>query len=50
MLAYQGGAAANHVQTNDDMFYVPGRIGAIAWIGLYLHNPKPRSRVPLVAE
>jgi hypothetical protein len=50
MLAYLGGAVATHVHTEDGMFFVPVLVGIIAWLGLYLRDPKLRALIPIVAE
>lgn len=50
MLAYLGGAVATHVHANDGMFYAPVIVGVVAWLGLYLRDPKLRALVPLAAD
>lgn len=50
MLAYLGGAVATHVHANDGKFFVPIIIGIIAWLGLFLRDPKLRALVPTVTE
>lgn len=50
MLAYLGGAVATHLHANDGMFFVPVLVGVVAWLGLYLRDPKLRALVPLAAE
>lgn len=50
MLAYLGGAVATHLHANDGMFFVPVLVGVVAWLGLYLRDPKLRALVPLVAD
>ena len=50
MLAYLGGAVATHVHADDGKFSVPIIVGIIAWLGLYLRDPKLRALVPTVDE
>ena len=50
MLAYLGGAVATHVHGDDGKFFVPVVVGVVAWLGLYLRDPKLRALVPLVTE
>ena len=50
MLAYLGGAVATHVHANDGKFFVPIIIGIVAWLGLFLRDPKLRALVPTVTE
>jgi hypothetical protein len=50
MLAYLGGAVATHLHANDGMFFVPVLVGVVAWLGLYLRDPRLRALVPLAAE
>lgn len=50
MLAYLGGAVATHVHANDGMFFVPAIVGVVAWLGLYLRDPRLRALVPVVVD
>jgi hypothetical protein len=50
MTAYLGGAVCFHVHANDGRFFVPILVGAIAWVGLWLRDPKLRSLFPLMKD
>ena len=50
MLAYRGGAVANHVHARDGRFFVPVIVGVVAWLGLYLRDRRLRAIVPLAAD
>lgn len=43
---YLGGATATHVAAGDGMFWSPVLIGVLAWLGLYLREPRLRALVP----
>ena len=43
---YLGGAIATHVRISDN-FAPPAFIGVLAWLGLYLRDPRLRALVPL---
>jgi hypothetical protein len=49
LTGYLGGAVASHVRAGDGWFEIlfPVIIGALAWIGLYLRDPKLRELAPL---
>lgn len=49
LTGYLGGAVASHVRAGDGWFEIlfPVIIGALAWIGLYLRDPKVRALAPL---
>lgn len=44
---YLGGAVATHVRVSDAMFVTPAILGAVAWLGLYLRDPRLRALLPL---
>jgi hypothetical protein len=44
--AYLGGAVATHVRVGDP-FIAPIILGVIAWLGLYLREPRLRSLLPI---
>ena len=46
MTGYFGGAAATHVRVGDP-FIVPVLLGILAWLGLYLRDPRLRALLPL---
>jgi hypothetical protein len=43
--AYLGGAVATHVRVGD-AFVVPVVLGVLAWVGLYLRDPRIRALAP----
>ena len=43
---YLGGAVATHVRVND-VFIPPLVLGVLAWVGLYLREPRLRRLLPL---
>lgn len=44
---YLGGAVATHVRVQDPSFLFPVAVGVLAWLGLYLREPRLRALVPL---
>lgn len=44
---YLGGATATHAQAGEVQFVVPVLLGMMAWLGLYLRDPRVRALVPL---
>lgn len=44
---YLGGATATQVRALDPWFLFPVMLGVIAWLGLYLREPRLRTLVPL---
>ncbi len=50
MLAYLGGAVATHLHAGDGKFPLPIAVGVIAWLALFLRDPKLRALVPIVDE
>jgi len=46
MTGYLGGAVATHVRVGD-AFIAPAILGAVAWAGLYLSDPRLRALLPL---
>lgn len=44
---YLGGAVATHVRVSDAAFVAPAVLGAVAWLGLYLRDPRLRALLPL---
>jgi hypothetical protein len=49
LTGYLGGAASAHVQQGDPWFLFPVVLGALAWGGLYLSDPRVRALLPLRA-
>ncbi len=47
MTGYLGGATASHVRIGEAVFFMPVLLGVLAWIGLYLRDPRLRALVPL---
>jgi hypothetical protein len=44
---YLGGAVATHVRVEDPWFLFAAMLGVMAWLGLYLRDPRLRALVPL---
>lgn len=44
---YFGGAVATHVRIGDPSFVGPIVLGILAWVGLYLREPRLRELLPL---
>jgi hypothetical protein len=44
---YLGGAVATHVRMSQASFVAPAILGAVAWLGLYLRDPRLRALLPL---
>jgi hypothetical protein len=44
---YLGGAVATHVRAGEAVFMVPLAFGILAWLGLYLRDPRIRALLPL---
>jgi uncharacterized membrane protein YphA (DoxX/SURF4 family) len=44
---YLGGAVATHVRMAQASFVAPAILGAMAWLGLYLRDPRLRALLPL---
>jgi hypothetical protein len=44
---YLGGATAAQVRLGDAWYLFPVLLGALAWFGLYLRDPRLRALVPL---
>lgn len=45
--AYLGGATATHVRISDySQFFIPIILGILAWLGLWLRDPRLRQLVP----
>jgi hypothetical protein len=49
LTGYLGGAVATHVRAAEGTFPIvfPIILGALLWLGLYLHDPRLRALVPL---
>src|SRR5712664_29527 len=47
MTGYLGGAIATHVRVSDPQWFMPAVLGAVAWLGLYLRDPRLRELLPL---
>ncbi|HYS19819.1 MAG TPA: DoxX family protein [Gemmatimonadales bacterium] len=46
MTGYLGGAVATHVRVSD-VWLPPAVLGVVAWVGLYLREPRLRDLLPL---
>jgi hypothetical protein len=46
MTAYLGGAVSTHVRAGEP-FYVPIIFATVAWLGIYLREPRVRALLPL---
>jgi hypothetical protein len=46
MTAYLGGAVSTHVRAGEP-FFIPVIFAAVAWLGLYLRDPRLRDLLPL---
>jgi hypothetical protein len=44
---YLGGAVATHLRLLQPVFPTPAIVGALAWLGLYLRDPRIRALLPL---
>ncbi len=44
---YLGGAVATHVRLSQAVFVAPALLGVLAWLGLYLRDPRLRALLPL---
>jgi hypothetical protein len=47
---YLGGAVATHVRMSQASFIAPAILGAVAWLGLYLRDPRLRELLPLRSD
>ena len=47
---YLGGAVATHVRMSDPAFLAPAILGAVAWLGLFLRDPRLRALLPLRSD
>jgi len=44
---YLGGAVATHVRVLQSVWFAPALLGAVAWLGLFLREPRLRALLPL---
>ena len=44
---YLGGAVATHVRLSQPVYPAPAILGVLAWLGLYLRDPRLRAFLPL---
>ena len=44
---YLGGAVATHVRVGDGSYLFAAAFGVLAWVGLYLREPRLRALLPL---
>ena len=49
LTGYLGGATATHVRVHQPFFF-PVVVGVIAWLGLYLRDPRIRGIVPILPK
>ena len=49
LTGFLGGATATQVRLEDSWFFFPVVLGAIAWGGLYLRDPRLRALIPVRA-
>ena len=47
MTGYLGGAVATHYRVSDPQWITPAILGAVAWLGLYLRDPRLSDLLPL---
>ncbi len=47
MAAYLGGATATHVRVGQAAFIAPVLLGIVAWLGIWLREPRLRALTPL---
>jgi hypothetical protein len=47
---YLGGAVATHVRLSQPVWTVPALLGVLAWLGLWLRDPRLRELLPLRRE
>ncbi len=47
---YLGGAVATHVRMSQGIWIAPALLGVLAWLGLYLRDPRLRALLPLRSE
>jgi hypothetical protein len=47
LTGYLGGAVATHVRVTQAVFFAPALLGAVAWLGLYLRDPRLKALLPL---
>jgi hypothetical protein len=47
MVGYLGGATATHARMSDPMLVSPVILGIIAWLGIWLREPRLRALTPL---
>jgi len=43
---YLGGATATHVRVGDGFFFAPFLLGVLAWVGLWLREPRLKALLP----
>ena len=44
---YLGGAVATHVRVSEGLWIAPALLGVLAWLGLWLRDPRLRALLPL---
>jgi DoxX-like protein len=44
---YLGGAVATHVRVSQAVWFAPALLGVLAWLGLFLRDPRIRELLPL---
>jgi hypothetical protein len=44
---YLGGAVVTHVRMGESVWIAPALLGAVAWLGLFLRDPRLRALLPL---
>jgi len=47
MAAYLGGAVSTHVRASEAAWFGPVLTAVVAWLGLYLRDPRLRELLPL---
>ncbi len=47
---YLGGAVATHVRMSEAVWFAPALLGALAWLGLFLREPRLRALLPLRSD
>jgi hypothetical protein len=50
LTGFLGGAVATHVRASQAVWFAPALLGALAWLGLFLRDPRLRALLPLRRE
>jgi hypothetical protein len=47
LTGYLGGATATHLRIGQQQFVMPALLGVVAWLGLFLREPRLRALIPV---